>query len=73
MMAILPYLVAFLAGFHTCEVLRIAHERRIADLFTNAASTAGDADAACQEWAADPEFWCNRPGCVRCWDMWGRP
>lgn len=72
MMTVLPYLVAFLAGFLTCEALRISHERRLAALFTDTDTTSGP-DAACQEWAANPEFWCNRPGCVRCWDMWGRP
>ncbi|MEV0146328.1 MULTISPECIES: hypothetical protein [unclassified Nonomuraea] len=73
MMTVLPYLVAFLAGFFVCEALRITHERQLANLFTGTGTNvASDVDAACQEWAADPEFWCNRPGCPRCWEGWGR-
>jgi hypothetical protein len=67
MMTVVTHLVALLAGFLTCDALRVLHARRIAEL------NAADWDAACQQWAADPEFWCNRPGCPICWDTWGRP
>lgn len=73
MMPALPYLlVAFLAGFLTCEALRITHDRRLAAALLPHSDVV-NVDAACQQWAADPAFWCNRPGCARCWDAWGRP
>ncbi|MEV5557135.1 hypothetical protein AB0L44_26045 [Nonomuraea wenchangensis] len=71
----LMYLLAFLAGFLACDLVRALRQRQIAHMLADDAPAAliDPADMACREWSANPSLWCNRPGCPRCFDLWGRP
>ncbi|MEU7895573.1 hypothetical protein AB0B45_22300 [Nonomuraea sp. NPDC049152] len=73
MISVLGYLLVFIAGLITCDLIRIAQERRAIRHITRVIfHQAGPAEAALSEWSADPHNMCDRPGCPRCWGGWGR-
>lgn len=72
MISVLGYLLVFIAGLITCDLIRIAQERRAIRHITRViVGQAGPAEAALSEWSADPHNMCDRPGCPRCWGGWG--
>ncbi|MEV4575419.1 hypothetical protein AB0K16_19415 [Nonomuraea jabiensis] len=72
MISILIYLLAFFAGCIVCDLLRSGQERyRLRQATRAAASLCDPLEAAYEEWSVNPAYWCNRPGCSRCWGWWG--
>lgn len=68
MFSMLVYLLVFLAGLIIGDLIRFGQERyRLRQVTRAMLRVGGSADAACRQWSADPEYWCDRPGCPRCW------
>lgn len=73
MLTFLTYALTFAAGGLTSELWRIAQERRALRYITRiVVGQAKSPETVLSCWSADPHNWCNKPGCPRCWDGWGR-
>ncbi|MBA2896641.1 hypothetical protein [Nonomuraea soli] len=74
MIAFVSHALAFLAGLLICDLIRLTHSRyRLRQTSRLVVRMGGPLELAVTRWASDPHNWCNRPGCPRCWQGWGRP
>lgn len=72
MYAFVIYTLTFLAGGVVFDLIHFIHNRYRVRQAARLMVCMGDPlETAVHTWAADPHYWCDRPGCPRCWGSGG--
>lgn len=73
MFTFVSYALAFLAGLLLSDLIHFAEaQHQVRQMARLVARMGGPLETTINRWAADPRYWCDRPGCSRCWGGWGR-